>query len=365
MAGENFTFVCGGDDFIVTRLGKALFESKKGDTEDEFSTEIISGVASNVSEVEIAVGRFRQAVHTLPLFGEKKTVWFKDVNFLGDSVTGRAEGTLAQVAMLQETLCEVEPESVALVISAFPVDRRRSFLKWCEENADFRLAGAGSDREISILPLIEEECRELGVNLGRDEREYLIAKLDGNSRLIIEELRKLATYLGDEGNTISEAHIAELVTDFGEGNFFEASEAFFSFDLEWTLAAIRRHFFSQRDARGLITSFQRRNRLLIQLRVLLDCGELGRGGGGISKANLDSAALVYERHFGEVRDKSSFNVFTQNPWYLGRLAKIASKLPLKRLIEFQREFLSAFEAILSRPDEQEEVMRSLAIRCLS
>ena len=74
MAGKSFTFVCGGDDYIVTRLGKALFEAKKGDTEDEFSTEIISGVASNVSEVETAVGRFRQAVNTLPLFGEKKTV---------------------------------------------------------------------------------------------------------------------------------------------------------------------------------------------------------------------------------------------------------------------------------------------------
>jgi DNA polymerase III subunit delta len=38
---------------------------------------------------------------------------------------------------------------------------------------------------------------------------------------------------------------------------------------------------------------------------------------------------------------------------------------LKKLIDFQIAFTEAFEAIIERPNEQGEVCRELAIRCLS
>ncbi len=57
-------------------------------------------------------------------------------------------------------------------------------------------------------------------------------------------------------------------------------------------------------------------------------------------------------------------MFTQNLWYLGRLSEGIKGLNLKRLIDFQQEFLRAFEEILARPQQQEEVMREMAIRCL-
>jgi DNA polymerase-3 subunit delta len=57
-------------------------------------------------------------------------------------------------------------------------------------------------------------------------------------------------------------------------------------------------------------------------------------------------------------------VFTQNPWYLGKLAVTASKVSLKKLIEFQIAFAEAFEGIIERPNEQEAVCREMAVRCL-
>jgi DNA polymerase-3 subunit delta len=38
---------------------------------------------------------------------------------------------------------------------------------------------------------------------------------------------------------------------------------------------------------------------------------------------------------------------------------------LKKLIDFQIAFTEAFEEIIKRPNEQEEVCRELAVRCLS
>ena len=103
MAGtKNFTFIGGADDFLVGRLGRERFDTLAAEVPDEFSREIISGFAGNVSEVETAVNRFRESVQTVSMFGGRRVVWLKDVNFLADSVTGRAESTLQLVEDLQQ-----------------------------------------------------------------------------------------------------------------------------------------------------------------------------------------------------------------------------------------------------------------------
>src|SRR5687767_13731575 len=130
-AAKNFTFICGSDDFLVTRLGKERFEALAVETTDEFAREIINGFAANVSEVETAVNRFRDAVQTVSMFGGRRVVWLKDVNFLADTVTGRAEGTLERVSDLQQILENLNPDETAVLITAAPIDRRRSFPKWC------------------------------------------------------------------------------------------------------------------------------------------------------------------------------------------------------------------------------------------
>jgi DNA polymerase-3 subunit delta len=93
-ATRNFSFICGQDDFLVGRMGRKRFEELAGEATDEFSREVVNGFAANVDEVETAVNRFREAVQTIPMFGGKRVVWLKDVNFLADSVTGKAETTL-------------------------------------------------------------------------------------------------------------------------------------------------------------------------------------------------------------------------------------------------------------------------------
>jgi len=38
---------------------------------------------------------------------------------------------------------------------------------------------------------------------------------------------------------------------------------------------------------------------------------------------------------------------------------------LRRLIDNQQEFIAAFEELIRRPTEQEEVLREMAVRCLT
>ncbi len=362
-APKPFTFICGADDFLVGRLGKERWAALAAEVPDEFSREVISGFAGNVGEVSEAINRFRDSVQTVSMFGGRRAVWLKDVNFLADSVTGRAESTLKLVEDLQELLGSLNPAEVAVLVTASPVDRRRAFPKWCEKNADFTLVGGDGDGAADALAgVVLAEAKALGVSLTADALALLLAKIGANTRLLIEEVHKLATY-AEEGARIEEALVAELTPNVAEGDFFEAAEAFFSGDLNWTLAALHRHFFSGGDARPIISALQNRNRILLQVRALLDAGEVRLGPRGLD--GLPRAQAAYGRHFTGATEKSSFNLFTQNAWYVGKLAGGARLPTLRRLIDNQQEFIVAFEGIVQRPHEQEEVLREVAVRCLA
>jgi len=360
-----FTFVCGQDDYLVGRVGQERFDAMASKTADEFSREIISGFAGNVDEVADAVNRFREAAQTVPLFGGRRVVWLKDVNFLADTVTGRAESTLKIVGDLQEVLEAIDPAEVGALVTAAPVDRRRSFLKWCERNADYVLTDSDGNAADALVAIAEAEASSLGAEAEPGAFELLIAKVGANTRLLVEEVRKLVNYSGGTGGhaLITGAAVAELTPNFAEGDFFEAAEAFFSGDLPRTLDALHRHFFAGGDARPVIAALQNRNRLLLQIRALLDSGEIRLGSRGVD--GLSGAAAAHNSKYAEAAaTKSPYNVFTQHPYYLGKLS-VSTPPALKRLIDNQQEFISAFEEIIRRPNEQEEVLRDMAVRCLA
>jgi DNA polymerase III subunit delta len=359
---KTFTFICGSDDFLVGRLGTERYAALAAEVPDEFSREVLSGFAGNVGEVESAVNRFRDSVQTVSMFGGRRVVWLKDVNFLADSVTGRAESTLKLVEDLQQILASINPADTAVLITAAPVDRRRAFPKWCEKNADFTLVGGEGDGAEALAGVVLAEAQRLGATFAPGAIELLLAKIGPNTRLLVEEVHKLATYAGD-GVAIAEEHVAELTPNVAEGDFFEAAEAFFSGDLKWTLAALHRHFFGGGDARPVISALQNRNRILLQVRALADAGDVRIGPRGLD--GFPKAQAAHGAKFIGATEKSSFNLFTQNAWYVGKLAGSAKLPSLKRLIDNQQDFIAAFEEIIRRPHEQEEVLRELAVRCLA
>jgi DNA polymerase-3 subunit delta len=361
-----FTFICGQDDYLVGRVGRERFDAMAEGTADEFSREVISGFAANVDEVSAAINRFREAVQTLPMFGGRRVVWLKDVNFLGDSVTGRAESTLDLVEDLQELLESVNPADVGVIVTAAPVDRRRSFAKWCEKNADYVLTDSDGNALEALSSVVAAEAEAIGVGIEPGAVELLVAKVGANTRLLVEEVRKLANYAGGPAGSrtvITEEAVAELTPNFAEGDFFEAAEAFFSGNLTRTLEALHRHFFAGGDARPVITALQNRNRLLLQMRALVDAGDARLGQRGLE--NLSKAAAAHSAKYAEAAaTKSAYNIFTQHPYYLGKLS-VNTPPALRRLIDNQREFISAFAEIIRRPNEQEEVLRDMAVRCLA
>lgn len=354
-------FIAGPDDFLVLRKALREWENMSLRFGEPEALEIIDGLAGNVDEVRRAVTAFVSAVQTVSMFAPQKAVWFRNISFLADNVTGRAAGTAEEVERLQACLETHDAENVDILLSASPVDRRKKFYKWLQNNSNSSFIEPGKDAQ-AVMDLIQEEAAALGVDFAGDAARILAEKVGSNTRMAIAETRKLATYLGADGGSITPAMVAELVPNSAESDFFEATEAFFSLDLPTTLAAIQRHFFCGHDARPLIASLQNRNRLMIQLKALISGGALPPR---ISQNSLSAAASRYGEYFGTDGAKSAFNVFSQNPYYLGRLADALRDLSLRDLLHFQDIFRAAFLEIISRPNEQEAVIRAMAISCLS
>ncbi|MDR2862455.1 MAG: DNA polymerase III subunit delta [Puniceicoccales bacterium] len=374
--GARFQFFDGDDEFLVERAARTRFEEFSQDAADDFSREIIDAASQKVDDAESALDAFISAVRTLPMFGGKKYVWLRNMNWLStDSVLGRSEGGEACVARLLKVLETVEPESVGVVISAFPANRVRSATKWLEANGEstvIKSAGKASPFAKTaakvpdaVVELMESECRSSGVKIGSAARQKLFDKTGGNTRLLLEELRKLVTYLGADGGEITAALVSKLVSDFGEGNFFEPVEAFFSGDLALALETLHRFFFHNPDgARPLFTALQNRTRLLIQLRALMDSGEI-RATARLDEAGFAQAAAVHAKHFEADAEKTSLNVFTQNVWYLGNSIAPATQLfSLRQLTELQLGLVEGFAALLARPGEPEPILRELFVRGL-
>ena len=210
-------------------------------------------------------------------------MWLKDVNFLADTVTGRAESTLKLVEDLQQILLQVEsrrnrgadhrragrpPAVVSEVVREerrFHPGRRRRRRR---RSAGRRGPGRGKAVGATLCPApIESAARQ-----GR--RQHAPA---------VEEVRKARDLRRSPASedVIEEADVAELTPNVAEGDFFEAAEAFFSGDLKWTLAALQRHFFAGGDARPVISALQNRNRILLQIRALVDAGEVRVGPRGV------------------------------------------------------------------------------------
>src|SRR5580700_1221997 len=82
--------ICGEDDFTVKQRARELYLQWTG-TAGGLDHEIIDAAVTNSGEALKALGRLREALQTLPFFGNGKVIWLKNCNFLGDDRTASSE----------------------------------------------------------------------------------------------------------------------------------------------------------------------------------------------------------------------------------------------------------------------------------
>ena len=346
-------FICGNDDFLVNEAGEKVFRKLSGGGDSgAMGHDVIDGRAGNVGEVEGMMREFYGLTQTMSLFGEKKVVWLKSLNALSDSVTARAAGTIEQMEGLLEALGGLS-ESVKVVITATPVDRRTKLFKAFSKVGEYKFIEAQGTAEGSGA-LVERFCKESGLKMTPGAKRLIGEKVGHGARILMQELEKLRTYQAEAlDQAIDEDVVHSMVPQYGEGDFFEVVDAFYSKNIGWTIQALKRHFATQKEGRPLLAAFQNRNRLLIQLSALAS------GGISLNKNNIDQ---VREQAGFAQGKKSAYNVFTQNPWYLGKLMQGARGFKSGELVDLQQDLIKVFQGLIERPNDHGGVFMNLALK---
>ncbi len=352
-----------GDSFLAHEAAKKVFEEAKTQRLSPFSVEVLDGTVNTLAELEAFSNQLQEALSTPSLFDEKKLLWVKYLNIFGDTVTSKAQGATPFIEKIQNTLLGLKTEAAELIISARSVDKRTQVFKWFNTHSEAKELSLSEDPH-SLESWAQQSFKNQETAISQDALRLLLDKIPNNKALLSQEIHKLATYALSSKAKVDKAMVQDIATNAQEEDFFEAVEAFFSLDLQRALDAAKHYFFLHKEPRPLISALQSRGRLLLQLRVLGDAKLLALDTYGISKSSLDGLKARFQQDFQDFDTKSSFNLFTQNPWYLGKMAPILKSLNLKRLFQFQEEFALYFKNSLLAPHEAQDLFEAMLIRCL-
>ena len=128
---SSLILVCGDDEFSIKRASREIFQqwcASPGGVDQE----IIDASVSTSSEALKALFRLREALQTLPFFGDSKVIWFQNCNFLSDERAATAQAVSEHLTQFAQELTQFVWNNVRLLISAGKVDKRRMIFKTFE-----------------------------------------------------------------------------------------------------------------------------------------------------------------------------------------------------------------------------------------
>jgi DNA polymerase III subunit delta len=366
-----FAIVAGKDEYLVNRDAQAFYTREVKSAGADGDAETLSGIISRVDEAMVIEQQFIEAVRTISMFGGKKIVWLRNLNWLMDSPQGRSDEVKASLSRLLKAAAE-SGDQVSIIISATPYDgRRKELVEYKSSANEFILHNPAAkkpwekttEHDRMLMEMAAKILTEKGVKFSRGVPEVIVSLVGQSTRVVLAEAEKLAIYAG-AGGTIKENDVMLLVPAFGEGEFFEPIEALFVRDVEWTTAALDRYFFHQSSARPLLAGLLNRIRLLIQIRSIADAGGFKVTTEGLASGQFKAAAMRYGGALGS-GEKSSTNLFSQNDWYISnKVAPGAAYFTLNELINLQLACGECFDGINSGQDE-EVAIRALFLRALA
>jgi DNA polymerase-3 subunit delta len=247
--------VVGSDESEVKRVAAEHAAELTPAEAGEFGSEIIDGCADNADQAATRIRSTIEALQTLPFFGGGKLVWLKNVNFMSDSVTGRAASVLEALEELSDVINAGLGDSVTLLISALDVDKRRSFYKTLGKRGEIevfdRLDSSRSGWEEEATEIVRKRAGIHKLRFDEDALELFVLLTGGDTRQIENELEKTDIFLGQE-KRVTVDHVRELVPLSRAGVIFELGNALAVRDLERALKLVRRLLDQGEKAIGIL-----------------------------------------------------------------------------------------------------------------
>jgi DNA polymerase III subunit delta len=355
--------VLGSDEAEVKRAAGELASNLTPPDAGDFGLEIIDGVADNADQAEARVRMAIEALQTLPFFGNKKLVWLKNVNFLGDDQ--KARSTLVQSA-LEELSGLIDGgfgPGITLLVSATDVDKRRSFYRTLVKRAEVqvfdRLDSSRSGWEEQALEMVQERAENRKLEFDEDALDLFVLLTGGNTRQIDNELEKIDTFLGKERNITAEL-VRELVPLSRAGVIFELGNALAARDVQLSLRLVRRLLDQGESAIGiLLVAIVPTIRNLLLAKDLMERYRVARPHSPFQFiAAINRLPSEATDHLPRKKDGSI------NAYALGIAAQRAGRFETDQLIEAMRACLAANIRLVTTQVDHELILTEVVVRLL-
>jgi DNA polymerase-3 subunit delta len=353
-----------GDEYLVSLKAREIVDSLVPPADQAFGLEVVDGNAENIESAIRAVDRCVEAVRTVGFMGAGKVVWFRDVNFLQETVTGRNKDVKDRLDGLSAIVTKGIPKGQNLVVSASKLDKRQAFYKEFKKSAEvieFEVPDKAYLAEKRAGPVVADCFRKAGLKAGSGVVELFLDKVGTDTRQIVNEVEKLAVFLGSRKD-VKVSDIEAVTSSSREAAFWDLADAVGSRDLKRALEILRQLVFQGESPIGLIVSLENKVRELLIYREALDNGWLagGRGpyGDGVQWAEVPPE--IDGMLSGFQKDPRA-----GNPYRMKILAGQAERYSMKELHECRRAVLAAHEKLVSSGLPDEAIMEPLLVEMLS
>jgi DNA polymerase III subunit delta len=247
--------VVGSDEGAVKSRARELAQHLTPKDTGDFGQDLIDGAADNADQAVSRIHSAIEAIQTLPFFGPGKLVWLKDVNFCGDTVTGRSAQVAAALDQLQQFLSLGMPSGVVFLLSASEVDKRRSFYKSLTKVATVehfdRIDTSRSGWEEEAESLARGLAAERGLIFQPEALEVFVRLAGADTRQLRNELEKIDLYLGEK-REIDTQSVRNLVARTATGVIWELGNAIAKRQLSAALALLDQLLFQGETPIGIL-----------------------------------------------------------------------------------------------------------------
>ena len=280
-ADAPLALVCGDDEFAVKQRASRLYQ-QWCEAAGGLDHERIDAAALNGAEALKALSRLREALQTLPFFGNAKVIWFRDCSFLGEEAAVASKPVTEFLNQLAQELKTFNWSNVRLLISAGRVDKRRTFFRVAEQVGRVEtvpgLSASDKDWATQAEQFVRQELAARKQEIDDEALAALVAAVGPNLRQLANEVEKVSLYAGNRP-AIQSADVAAITSRAKQAQAFGLADALGDRDLPRALRRLDEDLWQMRSYReasaiGLLYGLISKVRTLLLLKEMLQLGWL-------------------------------------------------------------------------------------------
>lgn len=359
--------VWGEDEFAVKQRARQIYQQWCAEW-GGLDHEIIDASVANSGEALAALAKLREALQTLPFFGQGKVIWLQNCNFLGDERAASSQSVTLTLSELAQELKAFPWQSVRLLITAAKVDKRKTFYKTIEKIGTVETFAGWSleDRNWSLEAeaTARRQLQSLKKQISQEALARLVSYVGPHARQLSNEVEKLAAYSGTRSE-IEAADVDAVVTRNKQSRAFALGDALGARDLTRLLRTLDEELWEmktdgQKSEIGLLYGLISKIRVLIFLKEMLREGWIkAEGDYNRFKAQLERVpadALPEDRRF---------NPLAMNPYVLFKALGQTKQYSLPELIRAMEVLLECNQRLISSRLDEALILQQALVKIVS